>query len=252
MEPVTSSLALVVLALLFVGVSTVYASVGLGGGSSYTAILAIVGVSASHIAPTALALNLVVAGIAFYAFLASGHVRWSLLVPVVVWSIPASFLGGWISFQNETVLVVLATALAVAAVLLVLDQSEKAIALSPSTGWPMLGAIGAGLGFLAGMTGIGGGIFLVPVLMLTGLADEKQTAPIAAAFVWLNSAAGLLAHAGQGQVDWTVLLPLTGAVAAGGWIGSTVGASVVSKVWVRRFAAMVLSVAALQIFIQLL
>lgn len=89
-------LTVVLLSALFLVVATVYSSVGLGGGSSYTAFLALFGVSAAQIAPTALALNLVVAGIAFYAFLRKGFVRWSLLLPIVVVSVPASFLGGGI------------------------------------------------------------------------------------------------------------------------------------------------------------
>ncbi|MGH9861895.1 MAG: TSUP family transporter, partial [Candidatus Acidiferrales bacterium] len=107
--------------------------------------------------------------------------------------------------------------------------------------------VGAGIGFLSGIIGVGGGIFLSPLIILMKWADAKRTAAVSAAFIWINSAAGLYGQLLRKPVDWSALLWLVAAAFAGGLVGSYLGAQRFRSLWLRRILAVVLLLATLKL-----
>ena len=239
-----------VLVALFFAAALLYSSVGHAGASAYLAAMALVGVAAATMRPTALVLNLFVAGIVVVRFAAAGHLPWRSLVPLAVGSIPAAFVGGSIDLPGEAYRPIVA-------VVLLAGAWRLATAVKPALGdaalerprvpWlPGLGA-GAAIGLLAGLTGTGGGIFLTPLLVLAGWAGTRDAAGLSGAFILLNSVAGLAGLAGL-TADGLALPPSLalwiGAVVGGGLIGSWLGAARFSIVNLRRALAVVLVIAA--------
>lgn len=166
----------------------------------------------------ALALNVLVTSLGLWHYGRAGHFRLRLLLPFVVTSVPMAFVGGSLEISPELFALLLGIALLLAALRLIGLSRTMA---PPREGelrllWPLGLALGALLDFLAGLIGVGGGIFLSPLLLFLGWADAKRTAAISAAFIWLNSLSGLSAHAIRGSPDWGLLLPLLAVVAVGG------------------------------------
>lgn len=233
-----------ILAGLFFAAALLYASVGHAGASAYLAAMALVGVAPETMRPTALALNVFVATIVVVRFSRAGHVPWRQLAPLVIGSIPLAFVGGTIDLPGEiyrplVALVLLAGAwrLATAAST---ERPDGEVAGVP----PLLGvASGAGIGLLAGLTGTGGGIFLTPLLILAGWTRTRDAAGLSGAFILANSVSGLIGLA-TGGVSLPPAIPLwIGVVAAGGLIGSWLGAQRFSILSLRRVLAVVLVLA---------
>ncbi len=176
---------------VFFVIALAYASVGHGGASGYLAALSFFAFCPDEMATTALTLNLFVAGIALMSFARAGHFVGRLTWPFVVASVPAAFLGGLIPVSVRFYQVLLAIALGVAAVRLSLDLRgrEEGRVVRPSLALAL--PTGGGIGWLSGVVGVGGGIFLSPFLLLLRWATPKQTAAASAAFILINSAAGL-------------------------------------------------------------
>src|ERR1700694_4701321 len=171
-----------------------YASVGHGGASAYIAAMALAGIAPAQMRPIALVLNILVSSIATYKFWRAGHFRWRLFWPFAVVSIPMAYLGGAISLPGNAYKVVVGVVLLYAAWQLWQSgrRGEEMRTLhEPPLPWAM--AIGAALGLLSGLTGVGGGIFLSPLLLMLGWAGTKQTSAVAAPFILVNSIAGLAA-----------------------------------------------------------
>lgn len=202
-----------------------YSSVGLGGGSSYTALMAIFGVNYELIPTISLALNLAVTFIGMITFWRGGHLKFKLIAPFLVASIPMSYVGGALHLAERVFFWLLLVTLAfVAARLYLFDDFRFRFRLSPEQRLVFSLALGGLLGFVAGAVGIGGGIYLVPVLILFGLASEKEAAAAGAVFVWVNSAAGLISRVQRGAFSGSLLVPMLGAVVLGGAVGSHLGA----------------------------
>lgn len=237
------------LALLVFAASFLYSTVGHGGGSAYLAILVLVDLPRTAIAPVALSLNILVSSLGSWNYGRAGHFSFQLLAPFVAASVPAAFLGGSIALPPRAFAAVLGVSLLLAAVrLLWLGRRIKAKWVrAPGYFWPAALILGFGLGFLAGLIGIGGGIFLSPLILLLGWADAKRTAAVSAAFVLLNSASGLSAHALRGGPDLALLLPLLAVVAIGGSVGSRLGAYRFSPVAIQRLLGGVLLVASFKL-----
>lgn len=251
---------LYVLSFLFLALAGVYASVGLGGGSSYTALLTLfVLPQAARIPPTALCLDVVVATIAFWAFYRSGHFPGSLAFPFLITSVPSAVIGGLLPLDPPVLLSVLAVGLGAAGVGLWLKETVFDLRRyhlpssdwTPRTGVWGKGAIGGGLGLLAGTTGIGGGILLVPLLILTGWAGEKSAAAIGALFVLANARAGLAGHLLRGNFPLIGTLVLGAAAVVGGGIGSWFGAEFATPRTVRRTVSVLLLAVTLRIVFHL-
>lgn len=231
-------------ALVFL-VALAYSSVGHGGASGYLAVLSLFSFASAQMAPSALCLNLLVAGTAFVAYRRAGHFSARLLAPFALASIPAAFLGGLTPVSPQVYGVLLAVVLFYAAVrLAVQPDSAPGEGFLRPPGLAVALPVGAGIGYLSGVVGVGGGIFLSPLLILLRWADAKRTAAVSAAFIFLNSAAGLYGHLSRARMDWYSLLPLVGAAFAGGLVGSTLGARRLRAFWLRRLLAAVLVVAA--------
>lgn len=232
-----------VLALLFLAAATLYASVGHAGASAYLAAMALLGLAPEVMRPTALVLNLFVATIVVVRFARAGHLPWRHLLPLVVGSIPAAFVGGTVDLPGEiyrplVALVLLGGAwrLATAGA----PEDEEA-----PRGVPVIAGVlaGAGIGLLAGLTGTGGGIFLTPLLVLAAWTGTREAAGLSGAFIGLNSLSGLAGLATGGFTLPTALPLWVAAVVAGGFIGSSLGTARFSIVSLRRALALVLVLA---------
>ena len=177
-------------ALIFIA-ALLYSAVGHAGASGYLAVMAFLGTPPATMRPTALLLNLLVATIGTVQFARAGFFRWSLFWPFALSSIPAAYLGGRLSLPGTAYRVVVGVVLALSAARFVItlrtpDRVTRHVSV------PAALVIGAALGLLAGLTGVGGGIFLSPVLLLAGWADLRTTAATSVTFILANSAAGLL------------------------------------------------------------
>jgi hypothetical protein len=236
------------LGLLFFAAAVLYASVGHAGASAYLAAMSLVGITAAVMRPTALVLNLFVASIVIIRFHRAGALPWRQLVPLAIGSVPAAFVGGVIHLPGELYRPLVALVLLVGAWrLATATTSAEAEAARP--GVPFLPGIaaGAGIGLLAGLSGTGGGIFLTPLLVLAGWTRTRDAAGLSGAFILVNSISGI-AGLMTGGITLPAALPgWIAAVAAGGLIGSWLGARRFSILQLRRVLALVLVIAAVKL-----
>ncbi len=237
--------SILLLAGLFFAAALLYSSVGHAGASAYLAAMALVGVAPDTMRPTALALNVFVASIVVVRFSRAGHLPWRQLVPLVIGSIPMAFVGGLIDLPGEVYRPVVGAVLLAGAARLATARTDEALE-SDAGGVPWVTGVasGAGIGLLAGLTGTGGGIFLTPLLVLAGWTRTKDAAGLSGAFILANSVSGLVGLA-TGGVSLPSAIPLwIAVVAAGGLIGSWLGAGRFSILGLRRVLAGVLVIAA--------
>lgn len=240
-------------ALAFVAVAFLYASVGFGGGSTYTAILIESGLAYDLVPPLSLLCNIVVVTGGVFHFARAGHLRVRFALPLIATSIPAAFFGGYIRIQESGFLTTLGVALFVAGMLMLLDRRWGSEA---GTSRPLRISsrlfLGAVLGALAGITGIGGGIYLAPTLHLLRLADSKTVAATCSFFILVNSLAGLTGHltklGGQAEILLNMsYLALPIAVLIGGQIGSRIGATWLPAAPIRRLTGLVILVVSIRL-----
>jgi uncharacterized protein len=233
-----------VLAALFFAAALLYSSVGHAGASAYLAAMALVGVPVATMRPTALVLNLFVASIVTVRFTLAGHLPWRSLVPLAIGSVPAAFIGGSIELPGEIYRPLVAAVLVVGAWRLATSPTPEDDEERPGVPWVPGILSGATIGLLAGLTGTGGGIFLTPLLVLAGWTGTRDAAGLSGSFILVNSIAGL-AGLLSGGLSLPPALPFwIGAVAAGGLIGSWLGAARYSILNLRRALAFVLLLAA--------
>ena len=239
-------MTITILAFSFFLIASLYASVGFGGGSGYLAAMSFVGVSPEIMKPTALTLNILVASIGLVKFYRAGHFSWRLFWPIAAMSIPFAFLGGRATIPKAIYQPLVGLILLYAAYRLVRSTKPGALpAVRPLPIWVALLA-GAGIGWLSGLVGIGGGIFISPLILLAGWAGTRETLGISAAFVLVNSIAGLL-----GILSLVKTLPSgipiwVAAAVVGGWIGAEYGSKRLSPVLLRQLLAVILAVAGLK------
>lgn len=227
--------------------AVLYSSVGHGGASAYLAIMALWGVPVSTMRPTALALNILVAGIGTARFVRAGCFSARVFWPFAIASIPAAFVAGAIHVPTALLKTIIGAALLFASIRLLwsVRRSQSETSTAPSA--PTAFIVGAGIGFLAGLTGTGGGIFLSPLLLLCRWTTTRVCAGISAAFVLVNSIAGL-----AGQFTRIQSLPPSiglWAVAAGcgGLLGSALGSRYLPPRVLRALLATVLAVAGVKL-----
>jgi len=225
--------------------SFVYASVGHGGASAYLAAMALAGVAPAEMRPIALTLNILVSSLATWKFWRAGHFSWRLFWPFAVVSVPLAYVGGAITLPGSVYKIVVGVVLLYAAWALWRSgragEEMRAVREPPIL---LALAIGAALGLLSGLTGVGGGIFLSPLLLMLGWAGTKQTSATSAPFILLNSIAGLAAGLFYGSASLpTMTWALGGIVLVGGWLGAEYGSRRFANPVVRRFLAAVLAVA---------
>lgn len=218
--------AIYLLAFIFAIIAFVYSSVGLAGGSSYTAILAIAGTYYLAIPIISLLLNTLVSIVGTYHFIRYKHVRWRLVIPFLVSSMPMTYIGAMLPLPKSVFLWLLWFSLIFVA-LRIYAFATPTLQLPLSNTQKLVIAIlsGAVLGLLSGIVGIGGGIYLVPLIIILGLGNAKEAAACGVVFIFLNSCIGLIGRLQHQPVNlldyWSLIL----AVIVGGFAGSYLGAS---------------------------
>jgi len=229
--------------------AALYSSVGHGGASAYLAIMALFSVAPETMRPTALALNLVVASFAAASFALKGQTNWRLLAAFAITAVPAAFLGGSIELAANVYRPLAGIVLLLAAARLFWQPERLAARPVRPPSLAVTLPMGAALGLLAGLTGTGGGIFLSPLIILFGWEDARRTSGIAAAFIVLNSAAGLLGNLAGVEKLPPGLPILVGSVFAGALFGSWLGVSRLPRHRLLQGLAVVLVIAALKLLL---
>ena len=223
-------------------VALAYSAVGHGGASGYLALIAFTKMPPKDGATLALAINVVVAAIAFALYRRAKYFEWGLAWPLLAGSIPAAFLGGLAHLTDSVHRWVLAAVLLYAALTLMIKLPVEPDDLKkPSVGWLIL--TGVAIGALSGMVGVGGGIFLSPILILSGWSTAKTTASTSALFILCNSLSGLAARSISVGAVVTANWPILVIAVVGALIGSWIGAMKLSDVWLRRSLGAVMLVA---------
>lgn len=239
------TLEIAVIFAVFV-IAVLYSSVGHGGASGYLAVMALFAIAPATTKPTALILNLFVAMIGFIQFYRTNSFDWKIFLPFAFGSIPLAFLGGMISLPTAIYKIILGVALILVAVRLAINLESDSKINTPKI-WLCL-LIGSILGFVSGLIGIGGGVFLTPILLLTNWTETKKAAGISALFIWVNSMAGLLGNWLLGKDSNISNLPNVvwlwiGAAIIGGLIGATLGSYKFNSLTLRRVLAFGLLIA---------
>jgi len=233
------------LPILFV-VAFLYASIGHGGASGYLAIMALFGFEPSVMKSSALVLNVFVSLVSFSQYYAAGHFRWKLFFPFIITSIPASFIGAYLTVESGIYKKVLGVLL-LFSILRLLGISVKENSQNRELNFPAALLIGAIIGFFSGMIGIGGGIILSPIILLLNWANMKQTAAVSALFIFVNSIAGLAGVYVKGiDLDSNMMLWLFTAV-LGGLAGAYAARTQFSNKVLQYILALVLLFASIKL-----
>ncbi len=208
--------------LIAVGViAFLYSSVGHAGASGYIAIMTLWGLAPTVIRPTALVLNILVAFIGAFQFWRAGHFAWRLFWPFALLSIPAAYLGGYLQPSASVLRILIGLVLLFSAGRLIFRRGDPPEVVSPSR--PTAIGVGAGIGFLSGLTGTGGGIFLTPLLLFFRWAPIRQAAAVSALFILVNSIAGLVGYFTASHSIPSLGFVLATAAVIGGTLGSHLG-----------------------------
>ncbi|MDO7173304.1 sulfite exporter TauE/SafE family protein [Mariniflexile sp. AS56] len=227
-------------------VSFLYASVGHGGASGYLALMALFSFLPEVMKPTALLLNLFVAGISFYYYYKEGFFNKKLFFSFALTSIPLAFFGGTIDIDASIYKKILAVLL-VFAILKMLNvfgkESEK---INQVKLWHGL-LVGGIIGFFSGLIGIGGGIILTPLILLLHWGNMKEAAAVSALFIWVNSAAGLVGQLSSGVQIESDTLVLVGVALIGGVFGGYLGSKKINNQSLRYMLAFVLVIACVKL-----
>jgi uncharacterized protein len=240
-------------ALIFLA-AMLYASVGHGGASGYLASMALLHVAPTTMKPAALALNILVSLIAFVQFWRAGHFDGQRFWPFAIASVPCAFLGGLVKLPDQLYKPVLAVVLILAAIRLIIPTKEKEHAKSEQdkdNRLPLIPSLclGGGIGLLSGLTGVGGGIFLTPVLLFFGWMKPKEAAATSALFIFVNSLSGLFGHLSKGGT-FPQNLPLWAICAVlGGSIGAYLGTKKLPVTAMRPLLAVALVIAAIKMLL---
>jgi uncharacterized membrane protein YfcA len=231
----------------FFVVAALFASAGHAGASGYLAVMSLAGVAPATMRPTALFINVLVASVATWRFASVGCFSWKLFAPLVIASAPCAFIGGLVTLPRSVFSWLVGGALVYAA--------WRLYARAPTSGpcepgeprWGIAIASGGAIGLLSGLIGVGGGIFLSPLLVLAGWADARRSAGVSAAFILANSVAALMATANATSAVTTQTAPWALAALVGGVCGANLGARRLAPQAICRALSIVLMVAAWKI-----
>jgi uncharacterized membrane protein YfcA len=241
--------------LFFMIVAFIYSSVGFGGGSSYLAILAVYALPFREIRLTALICNIIVVTGGSIIFIRNKQVNWRKILPVAVVSVPMAFLGASVKISQDNFFVLLGFSLILAAVLLWVRTKpgdREDLSASKNVNYARDGIIGGAIGFLSGMVGIGGGIFLSPILNLMKWDTPKKIAATASVFILVNSVAGIAGQVSsfEGELNFTRVILLCVAVFVGGQLGSRMGAVRFDPALIRRLTAILVFAAGVEVLVK--
>jgi uncharacterized membrane protein YfcA len=236
--------SLLVLLLL---VAFLYASVGHGGASGYLALMSLFAFPVTFMKPTALVLNILVSAISFFFYYREKKFEWKLFYPFAITSVPFSFVGGIITIETHIYKIILATVLLFAVARLLGLFGKPKGELKPID-IPLALFIGALIGLLSGLIGIGGGIILSPVLLLLGWADIKKSAAVSALFIFVNSISGLFGFLSKGGIVPASSTSLIAVALIGGILGGYFGSKKMNTLVLRNVLAVVLLIAIFKLY----
>ena len=236
------------LALLFGAISLLYATVGQAGGTAFLALMAFAAFPSSEMRPTALALNIIAAAYSTWAFNRENVVDWTKLKPLLLSSLPTAFVGGLIVLDEHVYKTTTGVVLLLAGAIIILRRER---AIEPDRQAPLLGAtlVGAAVGLMSGLTGVGGGVFLAPMLIALHWASPKQTAALSAPFILLNSIVGLIGALFAGQLPSSSFAWYAAAALGGAVIGTAIGLKFLSQTATRYVLAVILLAAGLELLL---
>lgn len=229
-------------------IAFLYASVGHGGASGYLALMALFSIAPSTMKSTALLLNLFVAGIAFYHYYKAGFFRKRLFITFAVTSIPFAFIGGLINIDTSLYKKLLGVLLIFAILKMLPIFNREANKINPIKILPAL-LIGAAIGLVSGLIGIGGGIILTPLILVLHWGNMKEAAAVSALFIWVNSASGLSGQIVNGAEFSSQALIMVILAVTGGFLGSYYGSKKFNNQVLRYLLAIVLTIASFKLFL---
>jgi len=233
--------------LMAIGVAAVlYSSVGHGGASGYLAAMALFGLEPSIMKPAALTMNIFVTILVLSRTHIKGNFNWRLFIPIMSASIPMAFFGGAYTI-NSSLYKIIVGLLLILAVWRMFWQTKDVVILKLPKTWIAV-PVGGVLGFVSGLTGVGGGIFLSPLLLLFRWTDMKGSVPIAAAFILLNSVAGLSGYISTGG-EWPSGIPLLISAAISGALIGTMLINRLASKGLRHMLGIVLLVAGFKMIV---
>lgn len=236
-----------ILSVLFFISALLYSSVGHGGASGYLAMMGLMGVEPSLMKPTALCLNILVSTIAFWRFYSSKNFSWQIFIPLAITAVPMAFIGGMTHLPSHVYKPIVGIVLIFSAIYsfifpkkLTSEQPLKSVSKG------ILAMVGAILGLLSGLTGVGGGVFLSPILLFNRWASPKIVAGVASGFILVNSISGLFGVLSTGAKLPSQLPIWLLAVCVGGFIGATFGSKRLADPILNQLLSAVLLIAGLK------
>ena len=246
---------MIALALGFFATALVYAMAGFGGGSTYNALLVLAGVEFRAVPIVALCCNIIVVAVGSWRFARAGHLDWRRIWPLIILSVPLAWLGGRLEVAETLFVGLLALSLLVSGLLMLWQPRWQREGVAPRRGQWLEPVAGGALGFLAGVVGIGGGIFLAPLLYMLRWGSERAIAGTCALFILVNSIAGLAGQLSKDDAQVGTALadhwPLFPAVLVGGLIGSLLGSQRLDPKHVRIVTAVLVLYVALRLWLRL-
>lgn len=236
-----------ILSVLFFLSALLYSLVGHGGASGYLAMMGLMGIEPSMMKPTALCLNILVSIIAFWRFYSAKNFSWQIFIPLAITAVPMAFIGGMTHLPSHLYKPIVG-------IVLIFSAIYSFIFAKKLTGEPplksvskwILAMVGAVLGLLSGLTGVGGGVFLSPILLFNRWASPKIVAGVASGFILVNSISGLFGVLSTGAKLPSQLPIWLIAVCVGGFIGATYGSKRIADPMLNKLLSIVLVIAGLK------
>jgi len=227
-------------------IAFLYAGVGHGGASGYLALMSLFSIAPETMKPTALLLNLFVAGMSFYFYYREGFFNKKLFWSFALASMPMAYLGGTMAIDASIYKVILGILLIFAVLKMLNIYGKENVKIREVKIWQGL-LVGSGIGFFSGLIGIGGGIILSPIILLFHWGKMKEAAAVSALFIWVNSAAGLVGQFSNGVVLNNQSFLMVGLAVLGGLFGSYYGSKKMSNKSVRHMLVVVLIAASIKL-----
>lgn len=237
---------IIILSAIILVVAILYSSVGQGGASAYLAAMGVFSLAPVVMKPTALILNILVAGIGSISYYRTGAFEPNIFWPFVLGSIPMAWWGSTIPASPLIYKFILGTILIFTSCWVLSKKNNQKNKIKKSF-FPLKVALGGVIGFLAGFTGIGGGVLLSPILILNHWAEPRKTSGIAAAFIFVNSIVGILGHLSVSQFPPSFICYFIVAAGIGGLIGSFLGSKKLTGKSIKKVLAIILLLAGIQL-----